>query len=66
MLIKVDIEKAYDTIYWDVILATLIQMNFPSIWVSYIETCLKATSFSLLINGNPSEWFYPSRGEGGG
>lgn len=43
-------------------MATLIKMNFPSIWVSYVKICLEATSFYILINGNPSNWFQPHRG----
>lgn len=61
MLINVDIKKVYDTLNWDVIFATLVRMNFPSIWVSFIKACLHSTSFSLLINGTPTEWFSPSR-----
>lgn len=52
MLIKVDIEKAYDTLNWDTILATMVKMHFPSNWVSYIKAYLNSTSFSLLINGS--------------
>lgn len=37
-------------------------MNFPSIWISYIKTCLNSTSFSLLINGVPINWVQPSYG----
>lgn len=62
MLIKVDIEETYDTLSWDVILATLVRMNFPVIWISYIKACFNATSFSLLINGFFLTWFHPSRG----
>ncbi|XP_039140427.1 uncharacterized protein LOC120277636 [Dioscorea cayenensis subsp. rotundata] len=50
MIVKIDIEKAYDSISWAAILTTLTKMNFPPIWVSWIKTCLSATPFSLLIN----------------
>lgn len=62
MLIKVNIEKAYGTLHWDVILANLAKMQFPSIWISYIKTYLSAISFSLIINGTPTYWFQPTRG----
>ena len=55
ILLKVDIEKAYDTIEWNVILATLKKMNFSSIWIEHIKTCLQLASFSFLINGVPSK-----------
>lgn len=60
MIIKVDIEKAYDTLNWHVILANLIKMGFPSNWVSWVSACLRS-SFSLLINYQPSRWFSSSR-----
>lgn len=40
MLIKLDIKKAYDTVNWSAILVILNPMNFPSIWISWIFTCL--------------------------
>lgn len=62
MLVKVDIEKDYDTLSWDTIIATLIKMKFPSNWGSYVRTCLNSISFSLLMYGNPTSWLQPVRG----
>ncbi|XP_039130949.1 uncharacterized protein LOC120267377 [Dioscorea cayenensis subsp. rotundata] len=62
MLIKIDVEKAYDTISWSAILATLIKMNFPSIWISWIKTCLTSAFFAFLINGSHTPWISSSRG----
>ncbi|XP_039120543.1 uncharacterized protein LOC120256952 [Dioscorea cayenensis subsp. rotundata] len=62
MLVKLDIEKAYDTLSWSVILATLTKMNFPAKWISWISSCLSSSSFSILINGSPSPWFPSNRG----
>ncbi|XP_039120948.1 uncharacterized protein LOC120257557 [Dioscorea cayenensis subsp. rotundata] len=62
MLIKIDVEKAYYTLSWSAILATLTKMNFPSIWISWIKTCISSTSFSFLINGQPSTWIKSTRG----
>ncbi|XP_039135720.1 uncharacterized protein LOC120273142 [Dioscorea cayenensis subsp. rotundata] len=62
MLLKVDIEKAFDTINWNLILATLQRMCFPAIWIKWIESCLSSAFFSLLINGRPSRWITSSRG----
>lgn len=40
MLTKVDIEIVYDTLSWGTILATLVNMNLSSNWVSYIKALL--------------------------
>lgn len=62
MIVKLDIERAYDTVSWNAILATLTRMNFPSKWISWIHTCISTVSFSILVNEIPSPWFKSSRG----
>lgn len=62
MIIKVDIEKAHETISWSAIIAILAIMNFPTHWISLIKTFLTSTSFSFLINGHPSRWISSSKG----
>lgn len=51
MILKVDIEKAYNTLEWKVILATLTKMSFLKIWVSWIKACISSASFSFINNG---------------
>lgn len=62
ILVKIDIDKTYDTLSWVVILATITKMNFPNIWISWIKICLNTASFSSLINGQPTSWISSSRG----
>lgn len=62
MLAKIDIEKAFDTIEWVAILATLSKMVFLEIWISWIRSCLSFASFSFLVNGSQSSWISSNRG----
>lgn len=62
MILKVDIEKVYDTLEWKVILATLTRMGFPKILVSWIKACISSASFSFIINGHTSKWIRSYRG----
>lgn len=62
MLIKLDVEKAFDTVEQNSILTTLQRTNFPDIWIKWIESCLTSFSFSILLNGQPSHWFKSTRG----
>lgn len=48
MIMKIDIEKACDTIKWDAILATLHRMDFPLTWISWVKSCISSARFSLL------------------
>lgn len=57
MLVKLDIEKAYDTLSRTAILATLTKMNFLGTWISWIHACISSASFSLVINKKSSSWF---------
>lgn len=54
MLLKIDIEKHYDVLDWNAILDTLINMIFPYIWISLIETCISSANFAFLISGQSS------------
>lgn len=60
MLIKTDIEKAYDTLRWNI--AIFSNMGFPTLWISWVKTCLSSNRFSFLINGQPSNWISSARG----
>lgn len=59
--IKLDISKAYDSLEWDFIESTLTTMGFPTSMVSTIMKCIRSVSFSILINGNPTDQFIPQR-----
>ncbi|KAL0386462.1 UNVERIFIED_CONTAM: hypothetical protein Slati_4601500 [Sesamum latifolium] len=50
--IKVDIQKAYDSVNWDFILESLKIFNFPSRFISWIEQCMTTATFSLSLNGS--------------
>lgn len=37
-------------------------MNFPSVWISWIRTCISSSSFSFLINVQHSSWIHSTCG----
>lgn len=45
-----------------VFLSTLAKMGFPTIWITWIQTCISSPSSSFIINGQPSNYFTDSRG----
>lgn len=61
MMIRVDIENAYECQEWPVVLATLRKMNFLDIWIDWIRVCLTSSSF-FFINDQSSKWIKSSRG----
>ena len=60
--IKLDIAKAYDSLEWDFIESTLKAMGFPNNIIHVIMHCIRSVSFSILLNGQPTDPFYPNRG----
>lgn len=51
MLLKLDLEKAYDRIRWDFLEDTLITTGLPEQWIRWIMQCVTGPSMSVLWNG---------------
>lgn len=62
MLLKLDLEKAYDRIRWDFLEDTLVVAGFSELWVRWIMKCVSGPSMSLLWNGEKTNSFRPLRG----
>lgn len=62
MILKIDVEKAFHTLEWNVVLATLQRMLFPERWISWIKNSLSSASFSFIINDKHSDWISSQRG----
>jgi len=62
VLVKVDFEKAYDSLNWKFLYYMLDILGFSSVWVNWIKACLESASVSVLVKGSPTEEFKPKRG----
>ena len=62
MVIKIDLEKAYDRLEWSFIQDVLQAANFPSDMVQLIMSCVSSSTASILVNGGVLDSFHPSRG----
>jgi len=60
--VKVDYEKAYDSVNWDFLYYMLNRLGFCDKWVGWIRECLTSSSVSVLVNGSPTKEFVPKRG----
>jgi hypothetical protein len=62
MVLKLDMEKAFDFMEWEFLLKILELLGFNSTWIHWIRQCITTSSFSILLDGAPFGKFTPSRG----
>lgn len=62
MMLKIDLEKAYDRISWDFIRDTLVEVGFNEIWVRNIMCCVETARLSIVWNREALDWIIPKRG----
>nr|XP_009780216.1 PREDICTED: uncharacterized protein LOC104229297 [Nicotiana sylvestris] len=53
-MLKIDMQKAYNSMEWVYIEQVLRLLNFPKIFVQWIMDCITTVSYFVLINGKPS------------
>lgn len=54
MLVKVDLEKAYDRIAWDFLDETLELVGIPRKLINIILDCVSSAKMQILWNGQPT------------
>ena len=59
---KIDMSKAYARVDWSFLRVILLTMNFSPIWVNWIMESVTTVTYTLLINGSPSQSFKPKKG----
>jgi len=62
LMLKVDLEKAFDTLNWNFLDNVLEHMNFPPLWRKWIHGTLASARTSILVNGAPTREFSIKRG----
>jgi ribonuclease HI len=62
MIVKIDLEKAFDRMEWSFVRRVLIHFGFPPTIIKLIMSCISSTSTSLLFNGSKLSPFLASRG----
>jgi hypothetical protein len=62
MILKIDLNKAYDCISWDYLRLVLLQCGFGLPTTKWIMVCITTARYAILINGEPTEFFNSGRG----
>ncbi|GJZ46913.1 cysteine-rich receptor-like protein kinase [Tanacetum coccineum] len=62
LLLKVDFEKAFNSVSSDFLIDVMKQMGFGHRWCEWIKSCLQSATVSVLVNGSPTKEFRMERG----
>ncbi|GJW96580.1 RNA-directed DNA polymerase, eukaryota [Tanacetum coccineum] len=62
LIFKVDFEKAYDSVRWDFLDEVLKKFGFGDKWCTWIQSCLRSSRGSIIINGSPTAEFQFHKG----
>ncbi|GJX87592.1 putative RNA-directed DNA polymerase, eukaryota, reverse transcriptase zinc-binding domain protein [Tanacetum coccineum] len=60
--LKVEFEKAFDSLSWSFLFSILEQIGFSSKWRTWIHSCLNSAFALVLVNGSPTIEFKIERG----
>ncbi|GAA0147477.1 hypothetical protein LIER_07165 [Lithospermum erythrorhizon] len=61
MAIKLDMSKAYDRVEWNFLEAIMIKLGFCRRWVEWTMALVSFVSYSVLVNGAPRGFIWPTR-----
>jgi len=61
-IIKVDYEKAYDSVSWEFLYYMMVRLGFCARWIAWIKECLESSTMSILVNGSPTKELCPKKG----
>lgn len=66
IILKLDIEKAFDKLNWSFLYNIMYHKGFKGKWLAWIRGCITSISYSVLLNGKPKRKITAKRGIGKG
>ena len=61
-MLKVNLQKAFDSIHWEFVIACLQAIGMPPRFIGWISECISSACFTVCINGESGGFFKSTRG----
>lgn len=61
-MIKIDLQKAHDTMDWEFIGEVFRGLQFPSMFVEQVMACITSTKFYVMVNSSMEGYFSGCQG----
>jgi hypothetical protein len=61
LVLKLDLQKAYDCVNWDFLRLVLLKIGIGLKLTNWIMSCVTTPSFVILVNGGPTSFFKSGR-----
>lgn len=62
LILKLDFEKAFDTVRWDFLFQSMDKLGFGARWIMWIKNLLHSSRLLVLLNGSPTAEFLKKNG----
>lgn len=62
VVLKLDFQKAFDSVQWSVLDSILAAKNFPALWRRWINNINSSSQTAILLNGVPGNWMQCKKG----
>lgn len=62
IMMKIDMDKAYDRVNWKHLLASLRKLGFSDQWRNIVFNCISSPCYAIMLNEKTLGFFNPSRG----
>lgn len=62
MIVKLDVRKSYDRVFWSFLFSILEQFGFDKDWIKCIKNCVSSIHYSIIVNGLVCGVFRASNG----
>lgn len=62
IVLKLDFQKAFESVSWSALAAIMHAKGFPEIWCNWVESLNRSSQSAVVLNGKPGPWINCKQG----